>query len=112
MFIVCHFQHPGWLCLQECQVLSVNAMGQVVDKINVHPSVESSGYIVKVTILPHSEKINKRSSFFGRLFGCQVPRLNWLLQPTHLCRCMTLVEMPSVLCTTSLYCLERSRMSL
>ena len=39
------------VCLQECQVLSVSATGQVVDKINVHASVESSGYIVKVTVL-------------------------------------------------------------
>ena len=62
-------------------MLSVNAMGQVVDKINVHPSVESSGYIVKVTILLTLKRL---SSFVGRLFGCQVPRLNWLLQPTHL----------------------------
>ena len=73
MFIVCHFQHPGWLCLQECQMLSVNAMGQVVDKINVHPSVESSGYIIKVTILLTLKRLINSHHFLAGYLGARFP---------------------------------------
>ena len=36
------------VCQQECHVLSFNNSGQQADHLGLHPSVDSSGYIVKV----------------------------------------------------------------
>ena len=34
--------------VQECHLLVLNASGQVTSRVVLHPSVDSSGYIVKV----------------------------------------------------------------
>ena len=37
--------------VQECHLLVLNASGQVTSRVVLHPSVDSSGYIVKVGAL-------------------------------------------------------------
>jgi E3 ubiquitin-protein ligase UBR4 len=42
--------------IKECQVMSINSSGHVTDRINLHPSVDSTnGYIVKAIWLPGSQ---------------------------------------------------------
>ena len=84
--------------LKDAQLLTLNSSGQVITRENMHPSVGTNGYIVKVTLSIGLNVTNNWKTVYAVIHANYASRRSRTRDTVNLCVCVPAVTAQRLQC--------------